>query len=89
MISVTSEAKCYLDSVKCAKRNNILHIWIKSDCLQAVTQIVGITDILQQTIILVREIKDLLYYFHCCNISYIPRTINKRAHNIARNAVRM
>ncbi|XP_074290272.1 uncharacterized protein LOC141617002 [Silene latifolia] len=85
--ALQAEATGIRDLLAWALRSNFLHFDVSSDCLQILLQIAGVERPHHKTNGLINDINLLLASFHCICFSYIPRNLNKVAHNLARNAM--
>ncbi|XP_074273086.1 uncharacterized protein LOC141596741 [Silene latifolia] len=67
-----------------AKESGFLHLAVSSDCLQVILQIFGVVSRSHCSNAVILDILDLCPFFHCISFRFIPRSLNRLAHNIAR-----
>ncbi|XP_074299169.1 uncharacterized protein LOC141630211 [Silene latifolia] len=85
--ALQAEAVSNSNLLRWAVHSNILHFEASSDCLQILLQIAGVVTPHHLTKGIVNDIALLLPSFHCLKLSFIPRNLNKVAHNLARTAM--
>ncbi|KAL9228190.1 hypothetical protein vseg_003797 [Gypsophila vaccaria] len=83
-----AEALGLREAIIWAKEKNYLHLSVFSDCLQLVIQVTQAGNNHHCIWRVLRDIHFLTSYFHCFTISYVPRSLNTRAHQLAKNAMR-
>ncbi|XP_074313988.1 uncharacterized protein LOC141649192 [Silene latifolia] len=84
-----AEALAILEALNWAKRHQLLHVCVYSDCLQVVAQLLGFTPVNIDTKVIVSDILKVGCYFHCLSFCYAPRSCNKMAHRLAQRAINM
>ncbi|XP_074292500.1 uncharacterized protein LOC141619383 [Silene latifolia] len=82
-----AECKAILQVLNWAIKKRFLHISIASDCLRILTQILDGKSTNHLTISLLRDISQAATNFHCISFSFISRTCNTIAHDLANRAI--
>ncbi|XP_074314724.1 uncharacterized protein LOC141649959 [Silene latifolia] len=72
------------DLITWALGHNILHLDISSDCFQLLLQLAGVEIPHHLTKGLLQDIEHFFTFFHCLCFTFLPRHLNKVAHNLAR-----
>ncbi|XP_074318124.1 uncharacterized protein LOC141654916 [Silene latifolia] len=79
-----AEAMGIRDLLTWALCHNILHLDIFFDCLQLILQLAGVESPHHLTKGLLQDIEYYFTFFHCLCFTFLPRHLNKVAHNLAR-----
>ncbi|XP_074304857.1 uncharacterized protein LOC141639693 [Silene latifolia] len=82
-----AEALAILEALNWARRSQLLHVCVYSDCLQVVAQLLDFTPVNIDTKVIVSDILRVGCYFHCLSFCYVPRSCNKMAHRLAKRAI--
>ncbi|XP_074287946.1 uncharacterized protein LOC141613108 [Silene latifolia] len=81
-----AEGMAILEALLWAINNKLLHVYVGSDCLQILQQIMDGKAKNHLTTALIKDIIHVASSFHCISFSYIPRSCNNIAHNLANRA---
>ncbi|XP_074315234.1 uncharacterized protein LOC141651419 [Silene latifolia] len=87
--AIQAEAFGIRDLIKWAMGANIRHLDISSDCLQVVLQLAQVEVPHHLTKGLLQDIESCFTSFHCICFSFLPRRLNKVAHNLAKVEMRL
>ncbi|XP_074313566.1 uncharacterized protein LOC141648748 [Silene latifolia] len=82
--ALQAEAIGIREALRWAARSHILHLDLSSDCLQLLLQLARVESLHHLVKGILHDIESDLLLFHCICFSFIPRRLNKVAHNLAR-----
>ncbi|XP_074288796.1 uncharacterized protein LOC141613952 [Silene latifolia] len=82
--TIQAEASGIREVLRWAVDSNILHLDVSSDCLQFLLQLAKVETSHHLIRGLLHDIESYLSLFHCICFSFLPRRLNKVAHNLAR-----
>ncbi|XP_074315035.1 uncharacterized protein LOC141651213 [Silene latifolia] len=82
--ALQAEAIGIREVLRWATRSNILHLDLSSDCLQLLLQLARVEAMHHLVRGILHDMESDLLMFHCICISFLPRRLNKVAHNLAR-----
>ncbi|XP_074288345.1 uncharacterized protein LOC141613503 [Silene latifolia] len=84
-----AEALGVRDIVEWAREEQILHLYISSDCLQLISQIAGVDKDNHRIAGLLEDLRGSFSFFHCLCFNFIPRQMNGIAHSLAKQAMKL
>ncbi|XP_074289003.1 uncharacterized protein LOC141614146 [Silene latifolia] len=82
--AIQAEAFCIRELLRWALGRNYLHFDVSSDCLQVLLQLARVETPHHLTKRILQDIDSFLTSFHCICFSFLPRRLNKVAHNLAK-----
>ncbi|XP_074266596.1 uncharacterized protein LOC141589873 [Silene latifolia] len=82
--ALQAEAIGIREALRWAARSNLLHLDLSSDCLQLLLQLARVESLHHLVKGILLDIESDLLLFHCICFSFVPRHLNKVAHNLAR-----
>ncbi|XP_074298508.1 uncharacterized protein LOC141629395 [Silene latifolia] len=82
--ALQAEAIGIREVLRWAVRSNLLHLDLSSDCLQLLLQLARVESLHHLVKGILLDIESDLLLFHCICFSFVPRRLNKVAHNLAR-----